>query len=148
MKTLTIRQATLGDMPHILALISQPDMSPGTSFSDQRASELFKTITETPFHRLYAVESDSSIVGTFALIAIQQLSHQGAKSIVIEDIVVKTDMQGEGIGKRIMQFAVEEAKSLGCYKMILSSGNARKQAHKFYKGLGFKRDGIRFTLNL
>jgi len=148
MEELKIRLASEEDMPEIMKLIGQPDMSPDNRLTSDEVSKLFKTITSTPFHRLYVVETENSIIGTFALITVQQLSHNGAKSMVIEDIVVSTEMQGRGIGKRIMNFAANEAQTNGCYKMILSSGNARTQAHNFYENLGYKRDGIRFAINL
>ena len=143
-----IRLATLDDMPAIMELIGQADMSPDNKLTTSEVEELFNTIMSTPFHRLYVVEAASSVIGTFALITVQQLSHNGAKSMVIEDIVVRADMQGKGTGKRIMEFAVTEAQSKGCFKIILSSGNARTQAHNFYESLGYKKDGIRFAKDL
>jgi len=148
MEDLKIRLASEKDMSAVMRLIGQPDMSPDNRLTSEEVGKLFKTITSTPYHRLYVVESENSIIGTFALITVQQLSHNGAKSMIIEDIVVSSERQGQGIGKQIMDFAANEAQSNGCYKMILSSGNARTQAHNFYENLGYKRDGIRFAINL
>ncbi len=148
MEELKIRLASEEDMSAVMRLIGQPDMSPDNRLTSGEVGKLFKTITSTPFHRLYVVETANLIIATFALITVQQLSHNGAKSMVIEDMVVSTEMQGRGIGKRIMDFAANEAQSQGCYKMILSSGNARTQAHNFYENLGYKKDGIRFAINL
>lgn len=148
MEDLIIRLANNSDMLDIMSLIGQSDMSPDNNLSEAKVNELFRTITSNPFHKLYAVELESEIIGTFALITVQQLSHNGARSMIIEDIVVKFNFQGQGIGKNIMDFAARESQSNGCYKMILSSGDARTQAHNFYENLGYKKDGIRFAIEL
>jgi hypothetical protein len=36
----------------------------------------------------------------------------------------------------------------GCYKACLSSNIKREKAHEFYDGLGFKRHGISFMMEL
>ncbi len=148
MEELIIRLATQEDMPAVMNLIGQSDMSPDNKLTNDEVTKLFQIITSTPYHRLYVAELKNKVVGTFALITVQQLSHNGAKSMVIEDIVVNNDLQGHGIGKRIMEFAAKEAQSNACYKMILSSGNARTKAHSFYESFGYKRDGIRFAIEL
>jgi GNAT superfamily N-acetyltransferase len=148
MNTLTIRKATLNDLPDVMTLIGQSDMSPDNVLSLEQAQELFQRISQTGCHHLYVVELESSIVGTFALIVVQQLSHNGAKSIIIEDIVVASAVQGQGIGQAIMKFASEEAQSLGAYKICLSRGLARTKAHAFYERMGYKQDGYRFAVQL
>lgn len=144
---LDIREAQLADMPAVMQLIGQADMSPDNELSDEQVEELYHQIDGTPFHRLYVAELDAEIVGTFALIVVQQLSHNAARSVVIEDIVVRSDLQGRGLGEELMEFAFQESQVLGCLKLTLSSGNARAKAHEFYEKLGYKRDGIRFALS-
>lgn len=143
---LKIREATSEDLVEIMRLIGQPDMSPENRLTKDQANELFKKISNSPFHKLYVAESNASIVGTFALITIQQLSHNGACSMIIEDIVVDSKLQGQGVGHQIMSFATEQAKASGAYKICLSSGLARLKAHEFYEKLGYKQDGHRFAL--
>ncbi len=146
MDILSIREATLEDLPQVMNLIGQSDMSPDNQLTERQAKDIFRQITRTPFHRLFVAELENQIVGTFALIVIQQLSHNGASLGVIEDIVVRSDLQGNGFGRQIMEFAAQEAQVLGCQKLTLSTGNARIKAHDFYESLGYRQDGIRFAL--
>ena len=145
-KSVLIRECSIDDLPQVVALIGQEDMSPDSCLTVEKARQLYYQITESRFHKLYVAEVEGEIVGTFALVAVQQLSHSGARSVVIEDVVVATKLQGKGLGKQMVDFAVTTAKAMGCSKMILSSGTARTKAHSFYEHLGFKRDGIRFAL--
>jgi GNAT superfamily N-acetyltransferase len=51
-------------------------------------------------------------------------------------------------GKQMMQFAMEQCKQAGCYKLMLSSNLKREAAHKFYESLGFQRHGYSFQVLL
>jgi GNAT superfamily N-acetyltransferase len=148
MTTLSIRKATSKDVPDIMNLIGQSDMSPDNALSLEQAHELFQKISQASFHQIYVAEVEAAVVGTFALIVVQQLSHNGARSVIIEDIVVASTLQGQGIGQQMMRFAAEEAQRLGAYKICLSSGIARTQAHAFYERMGYKQDGYRFAAQL
>ena len=148
MNSITIREASPADLPQLMQLIAQSDMSPDNCLTADQAKELYNKIAATGCHTIYVAELNSAIVGTFSLIVVQQLSHNGAKSIIAEDVVVKSELQGQGIGQQMMKFATELGQALGCYKIALSSGNARTEAHAFYEKFGFKKDGYRFALEL
>lgn len=76
------------------------------------------------------------------------LAHMGAKSGLIEDVVIKSEFQGKGIGKQMMLHAMEVCKKSGCYKVSLSSNLKREKAHQFYEGLGFQKHGYSFLIEL
>lgn len=60
--------------------------------------------------------------------------------LVVENVVVKEECRGLGIGRRIMEeldgFAVER----GCQYAILASSGFRKNAHRFYEAAGYTDD--------
>lgn len=148
MDTLFIREAVPDDIEDLMELVEQSDMSPDNTLSTEEARDLFGKITDTGCHKIYIAKLNASIVGTFALIVVQSLTHNGGRSCVIEDVVVQKDLQGHGLGRQMMNFAADKARDLKCTKMVLSSGKARIQAHAFYELLGFEKDGYRFALNL
>lgn len=148
MNSISLREARSEDVHAIMQLIGQSDMSPNNPLTLEEASAIFATIASTHCHKVYVAELADSIVGTYALIVIQSLTHNGGRSCVIEDVVIRKDLQGQGLGRRMMNHAVAQAKALGCGKMVLSSGQARTHAHDFYEHLGFTRDGYRFALDL
>jgi GNAT superfamily N-acetyltransferase len=57
-------------------------------------------------------------------------------------------LQGNGIGKAMMQFALGLCRDKGCYKLMLSSNARRDRAHAFYESLGFERHGFSFRLDI
>jgi GNAT superfamily N-acetyltransferase len=148
MQDIFIREAKVDDLSQILALLAQPDMSPDDQIPEAEARPIFERMIKTSDHHIYVAVSGDEVVGTFALITISHLSHHGARSAVIEDVVVKTEWQGHGVGRKLMTFAAEQARIFDCYKLVLSSGMKRNRAHEFYESLGFERHGYSFLLNL
>ncbi len=67
---------------------------------------------------------------------------------LLEDLLVEESYRGSGFGKQLVQTAIEEAKKLGCYKLICTSRNTRSEVHGFYKKLGFEEYGKEFRMTL
>ena len=143
-----IREAIDADLPAILSLYAQPDLDDGKVLSIERAQKILARIRSYPDYRIYAAKAGEEIVGTFALLIMDNLAHMGAPSAIVEDVVVDPDWQGKGIGKQMVQFAVERSKDLGCYKLALSSNLKREVAHRFYESLGFRRHGYSYFVEL
>lgn len=146
--TISIRAADSGDLPGVLALYAQPGMDDGRILSIAEAERLFARFARYPDYSLYVAEADRQIVGSFALLVMDNLGHLGAPSAIIEDVVVDPARQGHGIGRAMMDFAVARARAKRCYKMVLSSNSRRERAHAFYERLGFEHHGYSFQLLL
>jgi GNAT superfamily N-acetyltransferase len=101
-----------------------------------------------PNYTVYVAELEGKIIGAFALLIMDNLAHLGAPSGVVEDVVVHQEWRGLGIGKVMIQFAMEQCRQAGCYKLALSSNLRRESAHKFYESLGFEQHGYSFLVNL
>lgn len=143
-----IRQANNNDLPYILELYKQPDMDNGAVLSIEQAESIYKRISTYPNYKIFVAEDDGRIVGTFALAIMDNLAHMGATSGLIEDVVVRIDYQGKGVGKQMMKYAIECCRKYGCYKVALSSNLKREKAHYFYESLGFKKHGYSFLLEI
>ena len=147
-----IREATEADLPGILALYAQPGVDDGAMLPLDQARALFARFKTYPDYRIYvAVDGDANanqVVGTFAMAIMDNLGHLGAPSGLVEDVAVRPDQQGCGIGKQMMRFAMERARAARCYKLALSSNLKRDAAHAFYDSLGFQRHGYSFLVLL
>lgn len=143
-----IREANNVDLSGILDIYNQSDMDNGKALSEEQAKVIFKKISTYPNYKIFVAVDDKEIVGTFALAIMDNLAHMGATSGLIEDVVVKIDRQGKGIGKLMMKYAIEYCRENGCYKVALSSNQKREKAHHFYESLGFNIHGYSFLLEL
>ncbi len=146
--TICIRTADSGDLPGVLALYAQPGMDDGRILSIGEAERLLARFARYPDYTLYVAEQAGRIVGSFALLIMDNLGHLGAPSAIVEDVVVDPARQGQGIGRAMMDFSVARARDNRCYKMVLSSNAKRERAHAFYERLGFERHGYSFRLAL
>jgi ribosomal protein S18 acetylase RimI-like enzyme len=57
----------------------------------------------------------------------------------IEDVVVDADARGEGIGERLTEAAVDEARRRGARTIDLTSRPSREAANALYQKMGFER---------
>jgi GNAT superfamily N-acetyltransferase len=143
-----VRAAGAADIPAVLGLYAQPDLDDGKVLPVEQAVALFARFGRYPDYTLYVAEQDREIVGSFALLVMDNLGHCGTPSAVVEDVVVAAQAQGKGIGKAMMAFARERCREKRCYKLVLSSNAKRESAHAFYESLGFARHGYSFRLDL
>lgn len=145
---LQMRQATAADLPSVLALYAQPAMDNGNVMTIAQAEPLFAQFSHYPNYRLFVACENDAIVGTFALLVMHNLAHQGTPSAIVEDVVVSEAHQSQGIGRDMMQHAMALAREAGCYKLVLSSNQKRERAHAFYESLGFQRHGFSFSIEI
>jgi GNAT superfamily N-acetyltransferase len=146
-----IRLATIDDLPSVISLYSQADMDNKNVTTLENAKHIFESFKQYPNYHLYVAyypSSDNKIVGTFALLVMQNIGHHGTPSAIVEDVVVSESHQSQTIGSNMMKFAMELAKQAGCYKLVLSSNQKRQRAHAFYESLGFQKHGYSFQVQL
>ena len=145
---MVIRKANEEDLSEILNLYSHPEIDNGCVLNLKNAKQIFQKIKSYPDYHIYLAEINNEIVGTFALAIMDNIAHMGAKSGLIEDVVVSQNFQRQGIGKKMMEFAMKLCKEKNCYKVSLSSQLKRENSHKFYESIGFKIHGYSFLMEL
>ncbi|GAB4552194.1 MAG: GNAT family N-acetyltransferase [Rhizobacter sp.] len=101
-----------------------------------------------PAVRVFIAQRAGIAVGTYTLFILPLLAHAGAPEAIVEDVAVHPEAQGQGIGRSMMEHAMQLAREAGCYKLALSSNQRREQAHAFYERLGFARHGVSFAVEL
>jgi len=146
---LEIRKAVESDLPAVLRLYAQPGMDNGRVLTVDAAAQILRRMATYPEYAVYvATASNDSVVGTFALLVMDNLAHMGTPSAVVEDVCVDEQLRGQGIGGAMMHFAMQFARQRGCYKLALSSNATRERAHAFYRSLGFEQHGLSFHVPL
>jgi len=146
-----VRAATEGDITHILELyrqlsITTPQAKQRQNPSPDNCQRVFSEISTSPGHELLVTEDAGEVVGTLVLLIVPNLSHEARPWALVENIIVDKRYQRQGIGRLLMNYAVGKAKEAGCYKVGLSSDKKRKEAHKFYRSLGFEASAHGFRL--
>ena len=111
-----------------------------------KANEILKKIKQNPNHIIYVAIDNKKIVGSTTLLIEQKFIHDGGLVGHIEDVVVRKDCEGKGIGIKLVTSLLERAKEKNCYKTILDCKDDVKQ---FYERIGCKREsnGMRYDHN-
>lgn len=139
-----IREAGESDIGKLLEIYSQPSIDNGAVLTTEEAKEIFKTINSYPNYKIYVAEIEKKIVGTIAVLIMDNIGHLGKQSAIFESFAVLPEWQSKGIGKAIIQYVMEICKNAGCYKITLSADLKRIKAHNFYETLGFTQHGYSY----
>lgn len=148
MVEVAIREAEEADLPEILSAYRSAGLDSSRTLSLSEAHVVFQRIKTYPDYKIFVATHDSAVVGTFALLIMDNLVNGGLPSGIVEDVAVGKEYRGQGIGKQMMNCAFERCRQRGCYKVVLSSNEKRDAAHRFYESLGFVRHGFSFQVNL
>jgi GNAT superfamily N-acetyltransferase len=146
MPSVEIREASESDLAEVLRAYADSGIDGGAAFTLEEARERFAQLRRYPSYRVFVALADGAFAGTYALIILDNLAKRGAKAGVIEDVAVRPEFQGRGVGRAMMEHARSECRRAGCYKMTLSSNLKRDGAHRFYDALGFERHGYSFLI--
>ena len=148
MKKVKIRQATTSDIPAMNELFRK----------DLGYAECTLEIVENQFAGLdnsreavfvAEAEDDSShIAGVIHVEKYNVLYFPTMANIL--GIAVSADFRRQGIGSALLKCAEEWARENGASSMRLNSGESRKQAHEFYRALGYidNKKQLRFIKEL
>lgn len=100
-----------------------------------------------PYHKIFVVEQNASILGVMAIACYEQLRLPG-KCCHIDTLIVDKDFRGKGIGKMLMEKLENYVKENNSITIELITANRRRISgtHDFYKTLGFKdHDELDYT---
>jgi GNAT superfamily N-acetyltransferase len=108
----------------------------------------FAAIAADPNQMLAVAEEDGAVVGTLQLTFIPGLSYKGAWRGQIEAVRVAASRRGQGLGARMIRWALDECRARGCRLVQLSTNMSRTDAHRFYERLGFSRSHFGYKLDV
>lgn len=110
----------------------------------QKFNKSFDWINSNKDYLLIGAKDDNgNLVGSLLGIVCQDLVGECKPFLVIENVIVKSDCRKMGIGKELMSFIEEFARTRNCYFTMLVSAFSRKDAHKFYESIGYAKDVVK-----
>lgn len=145
---LTVRPGAVDDLPQVLDIYNRSGLEHDAVLSLNDVKRWFDQTQLYPSYTLWVASSAEKIVGTFALLIMDNLVHHGSPSGIVEAVGVAPERQGQGIGQQMMTVAMTQCRSAGCYKLIISTNLRRKAAHTFYESLGFTKHGYSYQVDL
>jgi|Deesub1362A_J573_1020465.scaffolds.fasta_scaffold00654_8 GNAT superfamily N-acetyltransferase len=143
MSDILIREAEESDLPMIeklvVELIESMENKEGIELHTvlENCQNLLKDINS---HILVA-ELDGDVVGFINFTVRRTLLHI-APSGLIDELVVTENYRNKGIGKQLINAAIEKCRSIGCCEVEVSTESANTVAIEFYKKCGFEKKGV------
>ncbi len=144
-----IRRAKLTDMDGINHLLLQvlmvhhngrPDLfKPNVKkYTDAQLTEIILDDDRPIF---VGVDEEERVLG-YAFCILQQHPDDNIltdiKTLYIDDLCVEEALRGQHIGKRIYEYVLDYARSIGCYNVTLNVWNCNPPAMAFYESCGLK----------
>ena len=148
----TFRLAQRNDVPTIVQMLAEDELGAERERFETPLSrvyyEAFEAIANDANHELLVAEMDGDVIGSLHLMFLPSISYQGGTRAQVESVRVIQRLRGQGIGAKMMKWAIERARQHGCRLMQLTSHQSRTDAHHFYEKLGFVKSHIGMKINL
>ncbi|MFG3643426.1 GNAT family N-acetyltransferase [Micromonospora sp. NPDC047762] len=150
MSDVIFRVAVRADLPAVIALLADDVLGKARDFTevDEAYERAFADITGDPRNALIVAEQGGDLVGCLQITYIPGLGRHGAERSLIESVRVRSDRRGQGLGRQLMTWAVDQARERGCALVQLTTDKTREDAHRFYLGFGFvaSHEGMKLAL--
>lgn len=150
MSDVIFREAVRADLPAIVALLADDVLGKARDHAEVDAAyeKAFADITADPRNQLIVADAGGELLGCMQLTYSPGLGRHGAERQLIESVRVRSDRRGQGLGRTMMTWAIDQAKRRGCALVQLTTDKTRHDAHRFYLGLGFvaSHEGMKLPL--
>jgi GNAT superfamily N-acetyltransferase len=149
---LIFRSALRSDVPAIVGLLADDGLGNARETVSEEVDEAywraFEVLDADPRISVIVAELAGEIVGTMHLIVFPTLSRCGAWRMELEAVRVAAGHRGAGLGRRMISWAVDEARARGCALVQLTTDKRRTEAKRFYESLGFAatHEGMKLAL--
>ena len=134
----TIEPATLNDVPQLADLLTllftqEADFHPDPA---KQKHGLRLLIESPPTGVVFVARNVDQVIGMVSLLFTISTA-EGGPACWLEDMVVRPDRRGSGLGSRLLQHAIDYARVHGFSRITLLTDKANAGAIRFYGRHGF-----------
>jgi GNAT superfamily N-acetyltransferase len=108
--------------------------------------QIQQQIEKRSFAIKFTINEDLKVAGRVRLYIIYNELHDEPFGLM-EDLFVEEMFRSKGIGRKLVDAVIVEAKKQKCYKLVLTSRYGKEMVHKWYKKMGFKEHGLGFRMD-
>lgn len=130
--------ATDDDLPQLADLLAEL-FTLESDFRPERDKQLrgLRLILDNPaLGRLFVLRDGAAVVGMAnALITVS--TAEGGRVLLLEDVIVRREHRGGGLGRRLVAHVLDWAHGLGMTRITLLADRDNHAALDFYRRLGF-----------
>ena len=140
---LLIEPATIDDLPQLADLLYDL-FSHEADFVPNSENQLrgLRLILEQPNRgRIFVLRNGTRMIGMINLL-ITISTAEGGFVLLLEDLVIHCDHRGQGYGSRLLEHALEYARSKNFLRITLLTDRMENRARGFYERHGFRKSGM------
>jgi GNAT superfamily N-acetyltransferase len=141
---LHISLAGESDLPALANLLEEL-FTLEAEFQPDRQKQLagLKLVLDNPdLGRVFVMRVDGKVAGMAnALITVS--TAEGARVLLLEDVIVRAEYRGHGLGRKLIQHVLDWAKAEGMMRVTLLADKDNISALGFYERLGFRYSSMR-----
>lgn len=89
--------------------------------------------------KYFGVFEGNELLSSCTIILVPNLTRSCRPYGVIENVVTHVEYRKRGLGKAVLNKAIEFAWKNNCYKVMLMTGRLNEDTFKFYESVGFNR---------
>lgn len=132
----TIRRANASDVEAIQKLYSELN----TLSSPTVLPERITAVAATDHTHLLVCDDDGDVIATALVCLCQDVMFGNQPFALIENVIVGSDFQREGIGKSLMDYIEDFCLQQNCSKIMLQTNSENRAARDFYSAMGYDPD--------
>ena len=125
----------IDDLVHLLTVLFTQDIEFEPDLEKQK-NGLEQIIANPSIGEILILKVEGRVVGMVSLLYSISTA-LGGKVAILEDMVIAADFRKKGLGKDLLNEAINFAKQKGCLRLTLLTDFDNKTAIRFYESAGF-----------
>jgi GNAT superfamily N-acetyltransferase len=135
---LKFEPAVAKDLPQMVELLVQlfeqeAEFSPDAAKQETALKLIF---ADPKLGKLFVARDGAKVVAMASLLFTVSTA-EGGRAALFEDLVVRPDYRKQGIGARLLEYVIEQARAEGVLRLTLLTDMQNEQAQALYRRLGF-----------
>lgn len=140
---MNLRIATDQDVSQLSRLLGilfsrEEEFMPNAALQD---AGLRAIIADPRLGEIMLADENGRIIGMVSLLYTVSTA-LGAKVALLEDMIVDPSRRGQGIGSKLLDYALRVSRERGCARVTLLTDACNTDAHRFYERFGFKKSAM------
>jgi ribosomal protein S18 acetylase RimI-like enzyme len=141
--TVALEPARLEDLPQLVELLGilfaqERDFSPD---AEKQKRGLRLILENSALGRIYVAREGARVLGSVCILR-SVSTVEGGPAGSLEDFIVRPEHRGQGIGKRLLAYAINQSRAAGLLRLILLTDGDNANAQRIYAKAGFTRSGM------
>ena len=134
----TFGSAAPSDIPRLVGLLAllftqEPEFSPN---AEKQSEALDAILHDRSRGRIFVARVGGKVVGMASLLYTISTA-EGGKAALFEDFIVQPEYRGQGIGTRLLEYVIQQARAEGVLRITLLTDMQNERAQAMYRRGGF-----------